>query len=96
MSRLPEAFESRTIAGMSPGDKGYTVPWAMFADEDRILWINGGHSVMKEPKGTAHLEIQRTKDGVIVYEDSIGDHTYGIGDSEYFGGVKVKLPVTLE
>lgn len=95
MSRLPESFEHRTIAGMLPGDKGYTVPWAMFADEDRILWINAGYIVTDEEQGTSHLSIERTKDGVIVYQNSIGDHTYGIGDSEFWGGVKVKLPVTL-
>lgn len=94
MSRLPEAYEENTIAEMLPGDEGYTVPWAMWADEDRVLWINGKYSFTKNVFGTSHLRIKRTQAGVIVYQNSIGDHRYSPGRACYVGGAD-PLPVDL-
>jgi hypothetical protein len=98
MSRLPEAYEEDTIYGMSVGEKGFTVPWAMWADADRVLWINGDYTIHKEAFGTAHLYIERTKEGVIVYQFSIRDHKFSIGGSasNFVGGVSHVLPVDLK
>jgi hypothetical protein len=76
MSTLPEEFERETIERMLPGDEGFTEPWAMYAETDRTLWINGRYLVRPQPAGTAHLKIKRTSKGVIVYKDTIGDCRY--------------------
>lgn len=96
-SVLPETYEEDTIIGMLPGDIGYTVPWAMWPDTDRILWINGRYSIDREPGGpnkTTNMKIQRTVEGVIVYEDTIGDHKYHVGRSAW-DAMEDKLPVQL-
>ena len=92
MTLLPESYEEDTIANMLPGEKGYTVPWAMWADDSRVLWIHGGYSVVKKPHGTAHMKIQRTELGVIVFQATIGDHRYQPGGSSFVGSV-MALPV---
>lgn len=94
-SKLPETYEETTIEHMLPGDTGYTVPWAMWADSERNLWIRGDYSVFVQPGGTGQLHITRTKDGIIVSEHSIGNHKYSIGNQRFVGGV-VALPVKLD
>ena len=94
-SILPETFEQETIIGMLPGDTGYTVLWAMWADENRVLWINGDYSIHKSPGGTVHMKIKRTIDGVVVKEATIEDHKYMAGPSSWDMSPN-KLPVTLE
>ena len=38
-----------TIADMTPGDIGFTVPWAMRRDKDGKLWMIGKFRVYFEP-----------------------------------------------
>jgi len=91
---LPESFEENTIEQMLPGDRGYTVPWAMFPDQNRVLWINGHYTIDSEPFGTGHMLIERTKTGVIVYQNTIGDHKYQIPSGETsWSKSDYKLPV---
>jgi hypothetical protein len=76
---LPEHLEEETIERMSPGDKGYTVPWAMFADENGRLWINGSYTVHSESGGTAAMLVERTKSGVICDIRKCRDHRWSRG-----------------
>ena len=76
MFTLPEDMEQETISGMPVGESGYTVPWAMWADLNRVLWINGNYSIHKKPHGTVCMFVERTKEGVVVYRRTIGDHKY--------------------
>ena len=94
MSRLPETYEENIINRMVSGDIGYTVPWAMYADEDRLLWINSSYSISTRPSGTVQLRIERTRDGVRVDESTIGDHKYSVGKPHYVGEF-IPLPVDL-
>jgi len=94
-SILPESFEENTIRHMLPGDVGYTVPWAMWADTDRCLWINGKYSVDSTPGGTVCMFIKRTEDGVIVYQNTIGTHRYSPVEQPGFVGGADPLPVAL-
>ncbi len=94
MSRLPEAYEANSIKLMSPGEVWWVVPWAMYADEDRILWINGSYTINTRPGGTVQLRIQRTRDGVNVIEESIKEHRYSPG-KPCFVGEFTPLPVNL-
>jgi len=95
-SILPESYETNAIGRMIPGDMGYTHPWAMYTDEDRRLWINAAYPVTTTAGGTSHLQIERTQDGVIVYQKTIGDHRYSIGGGCFVGHNKNgDLPVSL-
>lgn len=92
MTLLPETYEEDTIERMLPRETGYTLPWAMWADSNRVLWINGNYPIYKEPFGTSHMLIQRTPTGVIVYQATIKDHKYNAGDSQWNNSPH-KLPV---
>jgi hypothetical protein len=93
-SILPEAYEQKNIRKMDEGEIGYTVPWAMYATSDRLLWINGNYSVHQTPYGTYHLRIKRVRNGVIVDEKTIGDHSLSIGGASFVGGCD-EMPVAL-
>lgn len=91
---LPEELEEDTIGRMSPGDEGYTVPWAMFVDMDRGLWINREYSVDENEMGTCHMRIRMLENGTVcVYTHTIGDHKYSLGSDWVHMGVG--LPVEL-
>lgn len=66
-SLLPENLEGSTIELMLTGDTGYTLPWAMWADEDRKMWMNPKYPISKTPTGTTQMAIERTEDGVNVF-----------------------------
>jgi len=95
MAKLPEALEEleeKTIYRMLPGDTGYTLPWAVWADADRELWINGDYSYDDEALGTSHLRIRRTESGVEVDFSTVGDYQYRVGASSW-DSLEHKLPV---
>ncbi|MHC4620578.1 MAG: hypothetical protein ACYTEQ_22755 [Planctomycetota bacterium] len=97
MAKLPETYEEETIIGMLPGDVGYTVPWAMWADKERELWVNGNYTIDSKPGGpgrTTNMRIERTKIGVIVYQSTIGDYKYSVGERGWDHSPN-KLPVEL-
>jgi hypothetical protein len=96
MSVLPEHLEQNTIRNMTPGDKGYTVSWAMWADLDRNLWINGNYTIHDDPHGTVKMLIERTKDGVIVYKRTIKDERYSLQAGPCYVGGSDDLPVSFK
>jgi hypothetical protein len=89
-SRLPE---ERKILSMVLGERGYTVPWAMFACDEGFLFINEKYAAHAEPRGTAHMLIERTKGGVQVFRETIGDNTYPKGGAPDW--LETALPVAL-
>ena len=60
---LPEHLEEVTIKDMIIGESGYTVPWAMYAERDGTLWLNGDYMFEKEPGGTVEMKIERVNGG---------------------------------
>jgi hypothetical protein len=94
-SILPETYEENLIEGMLPGDTGYTVPWAMWADKNRKLWINRKYTIHDTPGGTVALKIKMLRGGIVqVYSYSIGKHKYTPGESSW-DHTGVGLPVQL-
>ena len=94
-STLPEAYREVTIMNdLDDGKTGYTMPWAMFADKKRRLWINGAYPFSVSPSGTSSLEIRRVGKIIQVRKDSLGDRTLGGGN--FVGASKSDfLPVQL-
>uniref|UniRef100_A0A6M3JGV0 Uncharacterized protein n=1 Tax=viral metagenome TaxID=1070528 RepID=A0A6M3JGV0_9ZZZZ len=64
--KLPKDRYERTIKEMPPHTSGWTVPWAMYADEDGELWINGNYTVFSDRGGTVNMLVGRTSSGVVV------------------------------
>ncbi|MFH1635787.1 MAG: hypothetical protein ABIG63_17485 [Chloroflexota bacterium] len=64
--KLPEDRYEKTIKEMPPGTMGWTVPWAMYADEDGELWVNGNYPLFPDSGGTVTMLVGRTPMGVVV------------------------------
>lgn len=92
--KLPSYRIEATIATMNPGDRGYTVPWAITVDLDNNMWINGQYTIHPDTGGTVQLLVVRTEDGVKVAERGLGHYT-PTDSWSYVGGDKAndRLPV---
>lgn len=93
-SLLPDHMEEDTIKRMNVGDWGYTTPWAMYAERDRTMWINGNYTIDKSPGGTVQMLIRRMSDGVEVDLSTIRGEQYSPGGAGFLGAF-TPLPVTL-
>lgn len=70
---------------MEDGEIGYAVPWAMFADETRGLFIVGPYPVHSQPGGTVCMKIKKSDGQVLVDKNSIGGHKYAPCRPVYVG-----------
>lgn len=95
-SFLPPALEENTVRHIEEGRVYYTVPWAMFADPNRQLFIVGTYSISEEERGTCHLRVKKMKGQIYVDSSSIRDHKYNPGTPCYMGvGEDEYIPVCL-
>ena len=84
---LPDELETRTISQMFPGESRFVVPWAMYCETDRTLWLNGNHSVGVAPHGTRRMLIKRVDDGFEVNVCDLG-HQWSPTGPGYSGDFK--------
>jgi hypothetical protein len=56
---LPEEMEEVGLKDLLEGDVVYTVPWAMYAEEDGSLWLHGGYNFEYSPKGTLEMKVSK-------------------------------------
>lgn len=94
---LPQERYEPTIAEMSIGESGYTVPWAMWPDMDGRLWIAGAYTLHDNPHGTAAMKVTRHKDGyeVDIRSGHAAEYRWtptDQGGSQFVGGTEA-LPV---
>ncbi|MET8827090.1 caspase family protein [Streptomyces sp. NPDC004610] len=87
---LPEDMQPDTISGMEVGAVAYTLPWAMWADENRRLWLHPDYPADAQPGGTVEMKIQRVPGGYHVWAPP--DHHYQPGPPAYVGA-HGRLPV---
>jgi len=66
-ARLPKALHAPTIATMKFGQTRYTVPWAMWADHDELLWLHPDYEVTPRPMGTSSMRLELRDDGYHVW-----------------------------
>ena len=68
-ARLPKALRDAipTIATMEFGRTYYTVPWAMWADSDELLWLHPDYEVGTQPRGTSCMRLELRDDGYHVW-----------------------------
>lgn len=89
---LPEGLSDadHSIASMEVGDAGWTVPWAMFTDEERRLWLNGKYTLHHRPGGTVQMKVRRDRTGWHVDASKCDEKRWGGG--RYVGGA-LPIPV---
>ena len=91
-STLPDSLVEETIRDLAIGETAFTVPWAMFADRPKRLWIILSYPFTLQPHGTMQMEIRRTAQGVQVKSSTLGDFRY---TPEELGTESDYLPVEL-
>lgn len=89
-AELPKSMETVTLADMAVGTSGYTVPWAMYADQDRKLWLDPGFTFEERSGGTVQMRVTRTDEGFRVRH--VPGETYEPGDGRSSSG-RDRLPV---
>lgn len=60
---LPCEKQEKTIDSMFPGETGFTVPWAVMVDLDRLMWIRGDYPIDENKGGTAQMKVHRNREG---------------------------------
>jgi hypothetical protein len=73
-AQLPRELEGPSIATMEFGCAYYTVPWAMWVDADRMLWLHPDYPAESAPDGTVQMRIELRDDGYHVWPP--GDKPY--------------------
>lgn len=73
------ASADHSIASMDEGESGWTVPWAMYADKSRALWLNGGYTIDSRPGGTVQMRVWRDAEGWHVDASRCRDHEWSGG-----------------
>ena len=64
--KLPKELRTLRLCELPIGATGWTVPWAMQADEEECLWVDSSCSIEKEREGTCTMRVRREADGVWV------------------------------
>jgi hypothetical protein len=62
-AELPKSIETVTLADMPVGMTAYTVPWAMYADQDRKLWLDPNFTFERKSGGTVQMRVTRLDEG---------------------------------
>ena len=89
---LPEYKETITIKDMILGEEGFVVPWAMFANPDRTLWLNGNYTFGREPGGTVQMLVKKVTGGYEIDVSLCPDKTWLPVGANYVGRFD-ELPV---
>lgn len=61
MAKLPNSRQEPQLKDLAPGQKTWTVPWAMYAERNGKLWLNGDYSQNHAPGGTVEMLVMRDK-----------------------------------
>jgi hypothetical protein len=91
-AKLPEELEYVGLKDLIEGESTYTLPWAMYADDEGNLWLNGNYPLNKEPKGTAKMRVTKRNGGYIVDVSLCKDSRWSRGGGQFVGEF-VPLPV---
>lgn len=94
---LPEMLEQFCIKYMSVDDVRFTDPWALRADQNRKLWLDGDYHSTATQSQRNRMMVTRTLEGYCVTITGNGDDHWGTLTTEElednFGGDSEWLPV---
>jgi hypothetical protein len=80
---LPDHMVLETIKDMPLGGVGYCVPWAVYANEKKELFLNARYSYKTDEFGNHAMRIYRVKEGFKVdFPETYSDDIQG----DYIGG----------
>ncbi|MDB5165544.1 MAG: hypothetical protein JWM00_434 [Candidatus Saccharibacteria bacterium] len=65
--RSPENLERPTIDSMVTSQVAYTLPWGMWVDNTRCLWLHPKYPITDEVRGTSRMRIELRHDGYHVW-----------------------------
>jgi hypothetical protein len=65
-AKLPASLYERNIGEMATHEEGWCLPWAMYAESDGSLWLNGLKTVWADPQGSMCIHICREREGFVV------------------------------
>lgn len=91
---LPKTKEGNQLKDLQPGNEVYTVPWAMYADSNGELWLNGNYDYDIRPRGIMKMKVQNTPNGYIVDISNCGDFTWNKHEQPGFVGDFTPIPVS--
>lgn len=86
MAQLPKNLVEDVIEGMAVGEVGYTVPWAMWVDQQMQCWLHPQYSIHKEPGGTVEMRIEHRPDGFHVWVTDLDFKWNSTSQPGYVGG----------
>lgn len=89
-ARLPKARRQKEIKDLATHEVGFTVPWAMSADDAGLLWLNPNYSIHAAPGGTVTMKVVR---------DAEGDYVVDVSGCKYYQwtarGIGEGIPVAV-
>ncbi|MEU7631682.1 hypothetical protein AB0C34_17090 [Nocardia sp. NPDC049220] len=59
---------------MPVGEKGFTVPWAMWVDQETRYWLRADFTTIPEKSGTSSMLIERLEEGFRVRPERPHDY----------------------
>jgi|WetSurMetagenome_2_1015567.scaffolds.fasta_scaffold371585_2 hypothetical protein len=58
-AKLPPSLEEVNLKSLCNGMSVYVVPWAMYAEEDGSLYLNGNYTFSPRPGGTENMKVTK-------------------------------------
>jgi hypothetical protein len=92
-AKLPKNLETTGLKDMKDGESAYTLPWAMYADEEGSLWLNGEYPVSEKEEKTSCMLVTKERDWYIVDVSRCGEYTWSKGGGAFLGDF-IPLPVS--
>jgi hypothetical protein len=89
---LPESLKEVGLKDIVDGESVYTVPWAMYADDNGALWLHGDYHFEKDSGGTLQMKVTKDKGDYICDVSLCKDHGWSLGGGKFIGNF-VSLPV---
>ncbi len=90
---LPVELEDKMLRNLPKNQRVYTTPWAMYADADGKLWLNGNYTYTAKPQGTSELLVWYDDEGYICDKTKCANYRWTRG-TPCFMGTHEPLPVS--
>lgn len=92
--QMPNALEDREkLKFMKYGEETYTVPWAVYVDDDRRMYIDQSFSKHHTTGGTVQMKVRRAANGFEIWTAGqryrVGGVHGTVSDKDYVPVVKI-------
>lgn len=82
---LPEHLAEISLQDLILGETGWIVPWAMYAEKDGTLWLNGNYTFQEKQAGTASMLVERVEGGYSVDLHQCQDERFSLDGPCFMG-----------